>query len=263
MVGPGEHIKRKGRKAELVRRQFTSWSLCSDTDRFHALEKEMATHSSVLAWRIPGTGEPGGLLSMGSHRVGHDWSDLAAAAAAGNHSPLPDPWEVYLEHRPSSIIWLKKAQSRQRNWYGTGQQSTERTLIIQQSTPVNSFLGRNEFNSRCIIDGPRSPKLVDSVNIILYLWVGYIMQGTKQALNLSSFQKFQVLILLTIFSLQIYRETHCYHSGVQADGGSILTPASIITRAVLREDSCKERKGDTHDFHSHTMEGKVFSHFQL
>ena len=44
------------------------------------LEKAMATHSSVLAWRIPETGEPGGLLSMGSHRVGHDWSDLAAAA---------------------------------------------------------------------------------------------------------------------------------------------------------------------------------------
>ena len=39
---------------------------------FHALEKEMAAHSSVLAWRIPGTGEPGGLPSMGSHRVGHD-----------------------------------------------------------------------------------------------------------------------------------------------------------------------------------------------
>ena len=44
---------------------------------------EMATHSSVLAWRIPGMAEPGGLLSMGSHRVGHNWSDLAAAAAAG------------------------------------------------------------------------------------------------------------------------------------------------------------------------------------
>ena len=41
----------------------------------------MATHSSVLAWRIPGRGDPGGLLSMGSHRVRHDWSDLAAAAA--------------------------------------------------------------------------------------------------------------------------------------------------------------------------------------
>ena len=48
--------------------------LSNFTFNFHflALEKEMATHSSVLAWRIPGTGEPGGLLSMGSHRVGHD-----------------------------------------------------------------------------------------------------------------------------------------------------------------------------------------------
>ena len=46
------------------------------------MEKEMATHSSVFAWRIPGKGEPGGLPAMGSHRVGHDWSDLAAAAAA-------------------------------------------------------------------------------------------------------------------------------------------------------------------------------------
>ena len=50
------------------------------TFHFHALEKEMATHSSVLAWRIPGTAEPGGMPSVGSHRVGHDWSDLAAAA---------------------------------------------------------------------------------------------------------------------------------------------------------------------------------------
>ena len=46
----------------------------------HELEKEMATHYRNLAWRIPGTGEPGGLPSMGSHRVGHDRSDLAAAA---------------------------------------------------------------------------------------------------------------------------------------------------------------------------------------
>ena len=51
------------------------------TFHFHTLEKEKATHSSVLAWRIPGTAEPGGLPSMGSHRVGHDWSDLAAPAA--------------------------------------------------------------------------------------------------------------------------------------------------------------------------------------
>ena len=52
-----------------------SWTRLSDfifTFHFHALEKEMATHSSVLAWRISGTGEPGGLPSIGLHRVGHD-----------------------------------------------------------------------------------------------------------------------------------------------------------------------------------------------
>ena len=67
-----------------------SWTQLSDftfTFHFHALEKEMATHSSVLAWRIPGTGEPGGMLSIGSHRVGHDRSDLAAAAAVSGESP--------------------------------------------------------------------------------------------------------------------------------------------------------------------------------
>ena len=54
--------------------------------QFHTLEKEMATHPSVLAWRIPGAGEPGGLWSLGSHRVGHDRSDLAAAAPAASLS---------------------------------------------------------------------------------------------------------------------------------------------------------------------------------
>ena len=66
---------------------YWSWARLSDFTfplPFRALEKEMATHSSVLAWRIPGTGEPGGLPSMGSHRVGHDRSDLAAATAYPN-----------------------------------------------------------------------------------------------------------------------------------------------------------------------------------
>ena len=69
-----------------------SWTRLSDftfTFQFHALEKEMATHSSVLAWRIPWTREPVGLLSMGSHRVGHNWSDLAAAAAAAAAAMAP------------------------------------------------------------------------------------------------------------------------------------------------------------------------------
>ena len=55
-----------------VAKSQTGLSDFTFTFHFHALEKEMATHSSVLAWRIPGTGEPGGLQSMGSHRVGHD-----------------------------------------------------------------------------------------------------------------------------------------------------------------------------------------------
>ena len=69
---------------------------------FHALEKEIATHSSVLAWKIPGTGEPGGLPSMGSHRVGHDWSDLAAAAAAGSKWTSP--------YSGNKSQWLRKAK---------------------------------------------------------------------------------------------------------------------------------------------------------
>ena len=56
------------------------------------------THSSILAWRIPGAAEPGGLLSMGSHRVGHDWSDLVAAAAALVHTIKNPPamWETWV-----------------------------------------------------------------------------------------------------------------------------------------------------------------------
>jgi len=61
------------------------------------MEKEMATHSSVLAWRIPGTGESGGLLSLGSHRVGHDWSNLAAAA---------DIRKILWFFMPLSLFWI-------------------------------------------------------------------------------------------------------------------------------------------------------------
>ena len=72
------------------------------TFHFHALEKAVATHSSVLAWRIPGTVEPGGLLSMGSHRVGHNWSDLAAAG-----SPFLS-YEILAEDRKekAACVWF-------------------------------------------------------------------------------------------------------------------------------------------------------------
>ena len=58
----------------------------------------MSTHSSVLAWRIPGMGDPGGLSSLGSHRVGHDWSDLAAAVAFSKRNLM---WNIIIIY-----LWL-------------------------------------------------------------------------------------------------------------------------------------------------------------
>ena len=134
------------------------------TFHFHSLEKEMATHSSVLAWRIPGTGEPVGLLSVGSHRVRHDWSDLAAAptspkkervcsfqdlgagwAPSGLLSPWPSFWSQHAPPIPifnslpppcplftfcsSSLLWVLQTTSL------PGSESTPRhemTLFLVQ-----------------------------------------------------------------------------------------------------------------------------------
>ena len=74
--------EKPGRLQSMVSLSRTRLSNFTFTFHFDALEKEMATHSSILAWRISGTGGPGRLPSMGSHRGGHDWSDLAAAATA-------------------------------------------------------------------------------------------------------------------------------------------------------------------------------------
>ena len=88
------------------------------TFHFHALEKDMATHSSVLAWRIPGMVEPGGLPSLGLHRVRHDWSGLAAAAALcpsfivesklqnSNVSRVANPFFISLSGADCLIIFL-------------------------------------------------------------------------------------------------------------------------------------------------------------
>ena len=68
---------------------------------FHALEKDMATHSSVLAWRIPGTGEPGGLPSMGSHRVGHAAAARCKVKLLSHRLTLCDPMDCSL---PGSFV---------------------------------------------------------------------------------------------------------------------------------------------------------------
>ena len=81
-----ENAKDRGAWCAAVHGVATSWTRLSDftfTFHFHAMEKEMATHSSVLAWRISGTAEPGRLPFMGSHRVGHDWSDLVVVVVVG------------------------------------------------------------------------------------------------------------------------------------------------------------------------------------
>ena len=76
----------------------------------------MAPHSSTLAWRIPWTGEPAGLLSMGSHRVGHDWSDLAAAAKLKwLHLPINLFWDLLLDYWLLTDKFYHTKASRENN----------------------------------------------------------------------------------------------------------------------------------------------------
>ena len=91
---------------------------------FHALEKKMATHSSVLAWRIPGTAEPGGLPSMGLHRVGHNWSDLTAYTTGGFWVTIWVLREANItsystnlnNHRHTACTYISSVQSLSRVW---------------------------------------------------------------------------------------------------------------------------------------------------
>ena len=127
------------------------------TFHFHALEKEIETHSSVLAWRIPGTGKPGWLPSMGSHRVGHDWSDLAAVAAATHYFANKGPsnqgygfssghlwmWELDCEEGWAPKNWCF--------WTVVLEKTLKSPLDGKEIQPVHSkgdkswvFIGRND-----------------------------------------------------------------------------------------------------------------------
>ena len=114
-----------------------------------ALEKEMATHSSVLAWRIPGMGDPGRLQSLGSHRVRHNWSDLAAAAAGLQADSLPTelfttPWNKVSTHLHSQLLietnWCPQVKSscRSVSFYHSFQLLPLSSLFLDNSTPTET-----------------------------------------------------------------------------------------------------------------------------
>ena len=161
-----------------VARSRTWLSDFTFTFHFYALEKEMATHSSILAWRVPGTGEPGGLPSMGSHRIGHDWSDLAAAAAAAARASkvtlkvlqarlqqyvnceLPDVQAAFREGRGTrdqitNIHWIIKKQEYSRKISTPVSLTMLKPLTVWITTDCGKFFKRwEEFqvppeNFRC------------------------------------------------------------------------------------------------------------------
>ena len=114
-----------------VAKSRTRLSDFTSTFCFLALEKEMAAHSGVLAWGIPGMGEPGGLPSMGSHRVGHYWSDLAAAGGASNKEPT---CQFRRHKRHGFNPWVRKIPWR-RSWQPTpiflpGESQWQRSLAV-------------------------------------------------------------------------------------------------------------------------------------
>ena len=109
----------------------------------------MATHSSILAWRIPGMGEPGGLLSMGSHRVGQDWSDLAAAVAqmvtislqCGRPRVQSLGWEDFPGRRHGNPLWyscLENPMDRG-TWQAMGSQRVEYNWATKHSKPETGY----------------------------------------------------------------------------------------------------------------------------
>ena len=148
------------------------------TFHFHTLEKQMAPHSSVLAWRNPGMGEPGGLPSLGSHRVRHDWSDLAAAAAVAlcvkkqrhyfaNKGPSSQGYGF-----SSSQVWMWKLDCEEswvpKNWcFWTVvlEKTLESPLNCKEIQPVHSernqswvFIGRTDVEAETPILWPTHVK---------------------------------------------------------------------------------------------------------
>ena len=153
------------------RTQLSDWTeLRSALACTRALEKEMATHSSILAWRIPGTEEPGGLPSMGSHRVRHNWSDLAAAATA---QLLEAPtrrnllcWKRQAESSVDDIIW---SSGPSHSWC----QSCPWTCQLYQ--PINSPFDLSQYELDSCHKQPKALWLTESFcylgKVVRHIWI--------------------------------------------------------------------------------------------
>jgi len=135
-----------------VAKSLTRLSDFTFTFHFHASEKEMATHSSVLAWRIPGTEGPGGLPSMGSHRVGHDWSNLAAAADVVIDKGLDTGWGVGVDVKGRKGIGESESVSHSMI---PGLFVTPWTVACQG--PLNSLGTSTRVGSHSLLQGSPDP----------------------------------------------------------------------------------------------------------
>ena len=140
----------------------------------------MATHSSVLAWRIPGTGEPGGLLSMGLHRVRHDWSDLAAAPVC-------------------RYVLIKKAQKFQ-TLFASQQHFLQGSWIINQNQVPRKRTGWDELMVGKL-DAQRSAKGVLHIDEMCWGGEGLTSANTRVWTIRKGQTQRQVLSLLSTFQI--------------------------------------------------------------
>ena len=180
------------------------------TFHFHALEKEMATHSSTLAWRIPGMVEPGGLSSMGSHRVGHDWSNLAAAAAY----PVLAPHQ----HSRGKCNPLTKTK--------TNTCKTRYCFVLMNKIYIHKIYSESKSCQDCVLGGgggmPRV--LLERGDVLLSEWCSKSWQKCRNSnfSKLTIFPKWKKTVCLSFGSGQKRLELKMeegYFTAVKEKGG--------------------------------------------
>ena len=176
----------------------------------------MATHCSVLAWRIPGTGEPGWLLSLGSHRVGHDWSDLAAAAAAAVIKSCPtlcNPMDCGTPGFPV-LHYLPELTQTHIHWIGEAMQPSH--PLSPSSPPVFDLSqhqdlfqwGSSSYQVAKVLElqfqsAPVLPMNIFRVNFFRIDWFDLLeVQGTLKSLLQHHNSKLSILQCTAFFMVQ-------------------------------------------------------------